>query len=148
MANGLSKYPLDFDSLTKGHTLTSEKLSEVTGKKPGTDEYRYAVLGLQALIHERTDLTVKIQVDGSLRVLTDPEASDHNHKLLLQALRVVPRRHEMMIHVDVDNLTEEQCKRHDQRLLLQSRYVSAFARETKQIKIEGRKQPEKLTDSD
>jgi hypothetical protein len=54
----------------------------------------------------------------------------------------------MMIQVDIDNLSEEQRKRHDQRLLLQSRYVSAFARETRQIKIEGRKQPEKLTDSD
>jgi hypothetical protein len=140
MENGIiSKYPLDFDELQKGDTLTSERLTEVTGKKPKTDEYRFAILGLQALIHERTDLVAKIQSDGSIRILTDPEASDHNDKLHLQGKRMMIVRHHMMSRVDIDNLTDGQRKRHDQRVMLQSRYVTALAREAKQIRIEGQK---------
>jgi hypothetical protein len=143
--NGLEKYPLNFDSINKGDTLSCEKLQHVTGKTPGTDEYRYAILGLQALIHERTEFTVKIQVDGSLRILTDPEASDHNNKLVLQGYRMICSRHERSLMVDVENLTEEQRTRHDSRLLIQSRYVTALTRETRQIRIESKAKPAELS---
>jgi hypothetical protein len=136
LANGFSKYPLDFDQLEKGETLTCERLEVVTGKKPGTDAYRFAILGLQALIHERTPFTAKTQADGSLRILTDAEASDHNDKLVSQGVRTVIFRHARAIVVDVGNLTEDQKARHDQRLQRQGRYVTALLREQEVTRIE------------
>lgn len=132
---GFSKYPFDYDQLKKGDELSPEEIERITGKKPGTDEYRFAVMGLQALIQDRTGYTAKCQSDGSLKVLTDPEAAEHNRKLFAQNLRAMANRHTLNTQVDVDNLPEDARRRHDQTLMVQSRYVSAMIRTTKEITV-------------
>lgn len=138
----ISKYPIDFDAVRKGDEFPPEELEDIFGKKPGTDEFRFAVLGLQSLIQERTGFTVKGMSSGGLRVLTDAEAAEHNQRIFAQNLRGMVARHALNCQVDVDNLSSDQKLKHDRNLLSQSRYVSALAHTTKQLTIEGSKKPE------
>lgn len=131
------KYPLDWDLLKKGDELNAMQLEDITGKKAGTDEFKFACMGIQALIQDRTGFTVKLQIDSSLRVLTDPEASEHNRRLFAQYLRGVATRHALNCEVDVENLAPEQRAKHDRTLLAQSRYVSAISQTTKEIRVRG-----------
>jgi hypothetical protein len=143
MADGsedrVRKYPIDYDALQKGDELTAEQLRDVLGKKPGTDEFRFAVMSLQALIQEKTGLTVKCTSDNGMRVLTDAEAAEHNRKLFAQNYRAMMFRHSLNAQVDVDNLSADQRSKHDRTLMVQSRYVSAMAGVTKFLSGGGEK---------
>lgn len=129
----MSIYPLDVSELNKGDTLSVDRMESMTGKKCGTDEFRFAVMSVQEFIHAKSELTAKALGDGALRILTDAEASDHNARLFAQGLRMVFSRHERGLQVDVDQLTPDQRKRHDARLISQSRYVSALSQSRKEI---------------
>ncbi|HEV8189480.1 MAG TPA: hypothetical protein VGP83_17125 [Pyrinomonadaceae bacterium] len=142
-----SRYPLDWELLQKGDVLDAETLKDITGKTPGSDEFRFACMGLQALIQEKTGFTVKLPSDNSLRVLTDPEAAAHNERLFWQFMRSMVTRHTLNCSVDVDNLEATQRAQHDRTLLAQSRYVSAVAQTTKEIVLaRNPPEPEPLDD--
>jgi hypothetical protein len=71
-------YPMDLDSLQKGQLITVKELEFILAVNPQKKEaFEFAVMGLQALIHSRTELTAMIAKDG-LRILTDEQASIHN----------------------------------------------------------------------
>lgn len=141
----IQKFPIDFDALTKGQEFTPVQLREILGKEPGTDAYRFAVMGLQALIHERTGFTAKCLTDGSIRVLTDAEAAEHNPKIFAQNLRSLILRHTLSTQVDVDNLNTEQRRNHDRNLMIQSRYISSIKGVTKQLAAQKPKKVEAAT---
>jgi hypothetical protein len=129
----MAKFTIDFDSLKKGDELSTERLEEMLGKKANTDEFRFAVMSVQSLIQERTGYTVKCGSDCALRILTDAEASEHNQKLFQQNLRAIANRHALNCQVDVDNLSEDQRKKHDRALMVQSRYVGAIVQTTRNL---------------
>jgi len=129
----LRKHPVDFDALQKGQEFTVVDLSEILGQKPDTDGFRFGVLGLQDQIHKRTGYTAKTTSDKGLRILTDPEASKHNNRYFMQHLRGAVNRHTLMIQVDVDNLTDDDRKLHDNSVMRQSRYVSAIVQTRKAV---------------
>lgn len=137
MNNTTSKYPIDFDAVRKGDEFTPERLADILGKQPSNDAFRFAVLGLQVLIQERTGLTVKGTPEGGLRVLVDSEAAEHNRRLFSQNMRALGTRHALNCQVDVDNLSPEQRAKHDRTLLTQSRYVSAIVSTTRSMSLKG-----------
>lgn len=133
------KYPIDFDLLEKGQTITVEELTTILGKKPGTDPYQFALLGLQALVNEKTALTAKITDKFELRILTDEEAARHNYKLGIQGVRAMRYRHQKALEVDIALLSDESRNQHERNLIVMSRYVSAITATSKQIAVEARK---------
>jgi hypothetical protein len=131
----LSKYPFDWEELQKGDILTTEELQRITGKTPGSDEFRFACMTLQSLIQDKTGFTVKLKGDETLQVLTDAEAAEHNSRLFGQFMRSMVSRHALNCEVDVDNLNPTSRAKHDRTLVTQSRYVSAIVQTTKEIRI-------------
>jgi len=135
----LSRYPLDWDELSKGDVLSANELQRITGKTPGTDEFRFACMTLQSLIQAKTRFTVKLKGDHTLHVLFDAEAAEHNQQLFDQFKRSMVSRHFLNCEVDVDQLSPAQRARHDRTLLVQSRYVSAVGQTAKDIRLEASK---------
>jgi hypothetical protein len=133
------KYPLDFDAIVKGQVITQAELEQITGKRPGTDEYQFALLSLQQMIQEKTSCTVKICSKVELKVLTDEEASQHNHKLFLQNVRGMRSRFELNTAVDMGELSEGQRAKHERNLVVQSLYVQAITTTAKQIAVSSHK---------
>lgn len=133
------KYPIDFEAIFKGQLITVEELQKITGKKPGTDEYQFALLSLQSAIQNKTSCTVKIQNKFELLVLTDEEASRHNHKLFLQNVRGMRSRFDLNAAVDVGELSDEQRAKHERNLVVQSLYIQAITTTAKQIAVEAHK---------
>ena len=133
----LSKYPIDFSALRKGDEFSNQDLSVIVGKMPGTDEFRFAVMGLQGAIQDATSFTVKI-ISSGMRVLTDPEAAIHNHRLFEQNRRGMFSRLHLNTAVDSSALSDDQRSKHERNIVTESRYVSALLRTTKQIVCDAR----------
>lgn len=134
----LDKYPIDLTELHKGQLLDLSMLEEITSKKRGTQEFDFAVLGIQERINDRTPMTAKVTTDG-LRILTDSEASEYNQRQFSLALGRTVRRHGKALQVDVVNLPPEEQRMHERRLINQSRVVQAIARARAPRKIEGQR---------
>lgn len=143
------KYPLDFDAIYKGQYITQTELRKITGKTPGTDEYQFALLSLQAAIQSKTSCTVKIANKFELQVLTDEDASRHNHKLFLQNVRGMRSRFDLNTAVDIAELSEEQKAKHERNLVVQSLYIQAITMTAKQITVAAHKRqlPSKATEN-
>ena len=133
------KYPLDFEAIFKGQHITQQELEQITGKKAGTDEYQFALLGLQQQIQNKTNCTVKISNKYELQVLTDEEASRHNYKLFVQNMRSMRTRFDLNASVDVSELSDEQRPKHERNLVVQGLYIQALAQTRKQIAVSGHK---------
>lgn len=120
------KHPIDVNALSKGELLNHDTLEKATGKKRDTQEYAFAVMGLQHNINSNTLMTAKITPDG-LRILTDSEASEYNHGQFRQALGRTVRRHGKSLQVDASQLSPEEQKKHERQLINQSRIVQAIS---------------------
>lgn len=135
----LDRYPIDFGLLKKGDEFNRQQLEDILGEKAGTEKFQFARLALQGMIHERTDFTAKCMGDDGLRILTDPEASEHNAKRFDQGLRAMAFRHQRNALVDVEQLSEDQRRKHDRQLMIQSRYVSAMVKVSRMLAKADRK---------
>lgn len=122
----LNKYPIDFSELEKGDILDVSILEQITGKKPGTREYKLKVLGLQGQIMRETGYTVKLHNDDELVILTDEEATKHNDEWFNRHKRGMFNRFELMKNVEVANLTEISAANHERKLLNQGKYIQAL----------------------
>lgn len=129
----LSRYPIDTSAIHKGDEFSVEKVEQITGLERDTTAFRLAALGLQSLIQKRTGFTVKALTTGGLRVLTDPEASEHNRRQFEHNMRGMFLRHELNLNVDRTALSEEQLARHDRALTSQAAYLAVLAREHKKV---------------
>lgn len=70
-------FPIDFATLTKGQTITGDEVGRIYGVIPHTPRHQLALMKLQNAIEtNRTDLVLR-QVQGSLCILTDLEASEY-----------------------------------------------------------------------
>ena len=120
-----NQYPLDFDSLAKGQMLEIEYLESVFGVKyDGGDRWSFLLMGLQSGIHEKTELSCRIEKD-TLRILTDAEASEHNYRLVGVHVRGISRRTEKLLQVDRAQLDEAGSNEHDRRIRVASTYMGA-----------------------
>lgn len=133
------KYPIDVKALHKGQLLTVDQLQHITGKKP-TDQnaFAFALLALREFIQENSDFTVKLTVEG-LRILTDAEAAEYNHRRFRGHLVGLARRHERNSVVDASELPEAAARQHAHDLLNESRYLTALTKTAKRITVEEHK---------
>lgn len=135
----LDKYPIDVGALKKGDLLSVEQLQTITGKKPAdANSFAFAVLALREFIQENTDFTVKMTTEG-LRILTDSEASQYNHRRFHGHIGGLQRRYQRNTLVDARNLSPEEGSAHAHNLLNESRYIAALTKATKRIAVEAHK---------
>lgn len=131
-----NKFPIDFEELSKGDLLSLEELEQITGKKHGTNEFSFQLLSLQQKISDATGFTVKIKDGQELHILTDEEATKHNHNEFQRHKRGMFRRHNLMLAVDIAQLSESSKTAHERKLLRQGQLLQAMANSHKQKQIE------------
>lgn len=124
-------YPLDFDALKKGDRIAAETIKRITGKEPGSDEYNFGRLRLrqqiQDEIEERRGETVTVKNNGDgLVILTDTEATEHNHRQFKTNIRALHERHFRMMGVDREQLDGETIAKHDRRIGSQAAVILAL----------------------
>ena len=127
------QYPIDFDALVKGQLLEIEYLEGVFAVKyENGARWAFLLMGLQAQIHEKTDLSCRIDHDA-IRVLTDAEASEYNFRLVGGHVRGIGRRTEKLLQVDRAQLDEGGSVEHDRRIRVASVYAGAVTSARREI---------------
>jgi hypothetical protein len=116
---------MDFDSLQKGQTLTSESLENASGHPRGTTKYEFFCMTLAQMIFNETGFTAKRSGDD-LRILTDSEAAHYNARLVEQHVRGVFQRFEMLVSVEMANLGADEKREYERQLLNKGHYVQAL----------------------
>jgi hypothetical protein len=93
--NGLTRHPVDFESLEKGTSISREELEEILGVSSDDDKYPFAVMALSVSIERHAGI-VCCQEKKTLRLLTDVEADAYTERRLRHHVdgltRVVNRR--------------------------------------------------------
>ena len=141
----ISRYPMDFDDLQKGDIITVQELERLTGKKFGTNEFAFKALSLQAQISDATGFTVKIRNGEELHILTDEEASKHNHNEFQRHKKGMFRRNRLMGLVDMNALSETMRAEHERKLIKQGQLLQAMSGAKKQ-KIEVKREAQSLSE--
>jgi hypothetical protein len=118
-----SIYPLDFESLKKGDTITSAQIEEITGVGRNCgDEYDFQVLRLRfRIMQERRRMGMPVYVrvkSGELVILTDAEASVEQARRAEQAIDRLADANQCLQEVDVNNLREDEQRQHERRQLV------------------------------
>jgi hypothetical protein len=133
----ISKYPLDFDQLSKGSTIPQSQIEEVLGMKADDPRYWKAVLTLRDRIRKELSqrglcVTIK-QSAGDLVILTDAEASIYNYTWASRHLSGYMRSHEQLLNVDRKNLSISEKTEHSKRIEVSSKYAQALVTTTRSI---------------
>lgn len=134
-----SRTPMDFETLSKGDSLSPSELEAILHVSEGSKEYAFKVMALQQQITEAfrqsgQRVTVAM-VKGSLRVLTDPEASEYNAKRFRKSLRTVAETHERMCAVDVGQLSREERDEHERQVFRQGHILTAITQARKELGV-------------
>jgi hypothetical protein len=129
---------MDFDGLKKGDTVTVGTIQEITGKTYGTQEYAFAALALRdRIMYELRlrGLLVTVVCDGgSLRILTDVEASQYNSAQTHAYLHRAARSHHQLLEVDPTQLTPEERAEWERSVFVGGKYIQALAMARKEVK--------------
>lgn len=130
-------YPLDFDSLQKGDTITVEQLEEIIGHNRLTTRYNLGVLNLCERIRRELEdrgkhITTAV-IKGALRLLTDEEAAEYTHRQFKVGLRKSARYHQQQLHVVTTNLSEVQRQQHERRIIINSAMLLAANSKRKEL---------------
>lgn len=133
-------HPIDFDSLHKGQVIPVEVLEEALGIKSNKEQYPLKLLGLKDQIkkHMRSigsPLTVKVR-KKELHILMDAQATEYNFNWQKRRLRSSIEFHRQLLEVDSKNLTADEKRIHERRMLVSSRYAQAIRQTSKQIRVE------------
>jgi hypothetical protein len=125
----LERFPFDYDALGKGDVITVERLQDLTGLTYGTTAFSLQVLRYQKVIEDellaRGRAVTVCSEKGSLRILTDAEASEYGAKLFASRFRQMMTAHRGCLRVDVTNLDDEQKAAHGRTLLTQGAMLAA-----------------------
>ena len=136
----IEKYPLDFESLKKGMTITAAQIQKICGHQPGTQEYEFYILTLRKQIMEYKKLhgdPVTVNTcSGCINILTDSEAAIYNDNDFNRRKNGMLRAYGRQRNVDSTQLTTEERKAWERSLIVQSYTVSAIHEAKKRIRIE------------
>jgi len=125
------RWPVDFDAVKKGDSWSPAQLEGIIGKPRGTDAYRMGVLKFcQRVADELADRdrpATVAEVKGHVRVLTDPEASEHNARSFSAGFRRAKRSFRRTQQIDAANLDAAQQERHTNRLAVFGGMLQAAA---------------------
>ncbi len=133
----VTKYPLDFDALSKGSTIPQSKIEEILGLSADNPGYWKGLLSLRdrvikELEQRNLDVTIK-QDNGDLIILTDSEASIYNYAWASRHLSGYMRSHNRLLAVDVKNLSIPETAEHRKRVEVSSKYAQTLTQTTRTI---------------
>lgn len=121
--------------LQKGDSIPRSEIERLIPTYESEDQFKLRLMSWVALLRRALmsagrPMTLRILEHGQrVQCLTDPEASDYNHRYHHSYLHRARNRHQDMLAVEVANLTPDQRKTHDRSLcnqgLIQSSIESA-----------------------
>src|SRR3990167_11413014 len=119
------KFPLDFDLLDKGSVISADTLTDIFSLPVDDPRYRLKCLSLvEQITRQLSDRGIEATVcqsRGSIRVLTDSEATTYNERQGLLGRRKIRKSFRRLLNVDTANLSDKERSAHDKRLLLLGR---------------------------
>jgi hypothetical protein len=132
------KYPLDFDALKKGDSISPHKLMEIVRANVGTPKYQFRVMNLERRIRREMacrgrPVNVAI-VDGHLRILTDEESVPYMIRRWGVGERIMRRTLENEAIIDTGNLTEETRQRHERNIQVHGFKLAAIRAAARKLK--------------
>jgi len=95
----------------------------------------FDLMRIQGMIHYNHSVTAKIENFG-IRILTDQEASEYNHRQFGMHIASMKMRHYRAMLVNVSNLTTSEKPSHDRRIEIQGKYMQSVDGVTKLLLVE------------
>jgi hypothetical protein len=141
------KYPwlpeLDWDAIEKGRTFTIKELEQITGVPHRLAEHvtrrNIFVMALQVELEARGKPYTICERKGTVAVLTDSEASVHNHKWSIKYEKRIRNRNRLLQAVDATQLTEAERRRHERALICDGAVITSMAQTRREIRAEVRR---------
>lgn len=132
-------HEVPLETLTKGSYITPEVIEKALGFDRGSNEYSLQSLKLketiEAWFEERGNpVTIKSEQDG-LRILTDAEATEYNHRMFKIGMRRLFESHRKMLNVSEKNMTSEQVSSHRQRMNAQAHVTAAVWTQNQTLRL-------------
>lgn len=130
--NEVERYPIDFDALRKGDAIPVSVIEQYSGQKYGTEKYAFALMGLQSEIErrlaERDDpiFAVITSKSGEIHILNDAEGSECAFRRVKNSAASIYRNSKRLTRIDVNDLTSEQKRVHENRLLVSVQMNTVF----------------------
>jgi len=139
MISEAEKHPIDYETLCKGDILSVEQIEKITGISP-KQENKFNLARLQLINQidcelQRLGIQYTVaQVKGSIKILTDEEASEYNDKGRQSALVKLYKHHTKLSSVDTSEFDDKTKKNHERRIYLSSKFIQACNNVRKEIK--------------
>jgi hypothetical protein len=136
--NTATKYPLDFDVLEKGSTISREVLEEIFSISATEDPkaYSFKLMALRDQIIQRTGILVRSSND-TLVLMDDEEGADYNFGTFKKGLRGIATSVFRLQLIDPDKLSASSKARFESNSRVMSGTAQAtLAAERKQKSLE------------
>jgi hypothetical protein len=132
-------YPLDFTDLSKGDSITPERMEKIFGVPRTHPEYPWKVMSLAKQIEDECEALGRLftvcQRDGSLCILDDDDAHSYNRNEHERAVRMMARSLRRQGWVDSSKLKAVSTEDHAHQLDIQARQVAALYSERRQLRL-------------
>ena len=133
----LNEVPMD--QLSKGSYIAPEVIERTIGFIRGSAEYNLQMLKLKEMVEARFEeaenpVTIKVEQDG-LRILTDAEATEYNHRMFKIGMRRLFESHRKMMNVDEGSMRQDQISAHRQRANAQAHVVASVWTQNQKMKL-------------
>lgn len=118
-------FPIDFDELERGSIIPASAIESWRGHKPGTNEYRVDAMQLAQRVRDHFEdnrgdvVSVRMRGD-TIAVLTHVEQNEYVPSAQRAALRAFARRHVEDQGIDPAQLSLDDQKRREARLVRSS----------------------------
>ena len=149
------RYPLDFDKLEKGDTISHAQLEEILGMKKDKDPEKFALEKLKLygriqreLWEEGKVYTVRM-TGGMIHICDDKEASAYGEKTNKSAVKKLAMTTKRLSGVDLTEFSDAEKRDHEKRVLLNGAMLGACLTIRRYPKLAAhiRKTPELLFDN-
>jgi len=111
----IEAFPIDFSRLEKGQTIPADEVARIYGVTIGSPQFSFRLMGLIRSIEDnRRDLVLK-QDHGSIRIMTDLEASDHIENRAGQLVTSLRRNAARVGRINTVDFTDAQKQLHAAR---------------------------------
>lgn len=138
----MTKWPLDFDELEIGQSISATLIENMCGFVPGTEGYR--LKGQMALIESirkaRPDLDPYVRTHRhEILIMTPIDAAEHRRRQCTSALRSLVSNHRRNMCVDSSGFDEHKMAEHEHALYRNGRLLGAIAKEKRAMVLEAHK---------
>lgn len=135
-----TRWPIDYEAIKKGDSIPVDKVERLVGVS--RTDARFSLLAMQMAKQIERDLHINKKMwtvrteGGSIRVLTDAEASHYNHSRQRRDRRSMFRRFALNSAVDATLLSDDQKQQHDRAMEVDGRYIQAMRSTRAQLSAE------------